>query len=120
MSSPIAVNSCSFTATNNGSVTILSGLSVGTTIGNSPICLDGLNVMLVGGTLPGGFTQTAPVTISISATGIIGTKVENKAPLTVGDNGTGTVAYVGPNGATASAPATVTIADAGQVAVTAS
>lgn len=113
----VAVQGCTILdTTHQGTCTIISGLSTGTKIDGQAVCLDGLQVMVAGGTIPG--AQTAPVVVTINAMQIVGTKIDGKAPLAVGEVSSGTEmgSYVVGN-STVSAPIILQIADAGQVAV---
>lgn len=114
----IAVDGCTIQdVVGNGTITVIpAGMSKFTKVCDKAVCLDGLQVMVAGGSIPP-LTQSAPATITINAMNIVGTKFEGKAPLAVNDMGMGTATYQAPNGATSSVPITVQIMDAGQTAV---
>lgn len=117
---PIAVETCQFQDTAHGGVcTIKSGLSQYTTINGKKVCLQGLVVTVVGGTIPG--PQVDPVDITfdlppmIAPLQIKGTKIEGKIPLALGEVSSGleTGKYtVGQSVQTL--PITLTLVDAGQ------
>lgn len=116
----IAVQDCTITDTiHQGQCQILSGLSAGTKIDNKFICLDGLKVLVSGGTIPG--PQIAPITVTINAMQIIGTKIEGKLPLAMGEvsSGSETGSYQVGN-VTQTLPIILTITNAGQSGVNAS
>lgn len=112
----IAVNDCQFQDnTGGGQVTILSGLSQHTKACGKPICLDGLQVQVVGGQLPGGYAQVNPVTVTINAQIIQHDKVEGKCPLAVNEISSGQEMGTYSNGQSSTqAPVIVQITDAGQ------
>lgn len=113
----VAVDGCMLQdMVGQGQCQIVSGLSVGTKIDGKAVCLDGLQVMVSGGTVPG--AQVAPVMVKLNALNIIGTKFEGKAPLALGDMSGGTeMGQYQVGNAVVSAPIIVRIMDAGQVAV---
>ena len=110
----VALENCQIQDTiHQGTCTIQSGLSEFTKIDGKKVCLDGLKVLVSGGTVPG--PQVAPVVVTINAAMITGTKVDDKVPLAVGDvsSGTETAQYtVGQSVVTA--PVVLTIINAGQ------
>lgn len=110
----VAIDGCTIEDTaHKGTCTIQSGLSEHTTIDGKKICLDGLKVVVSGGTVPG--PQVAPVTVTISANLIKGAKFDGKLPLAVGEVSSGeeTADYtVGQSTKTESVVLTIT--DAGQ------
>lgn len=113
----IAVNGCTLQdAMHQGQCTIKAGLAKNSKIDGNPICLDELEVIVAGGTIPG--AQVAPVTVKIKAAAIVGTKFEGKAPVAVGDMNTGgeTGKYQVGN-SVQEQPIVITVADAGQTAV---
>lgn len=114
----IAVENCTIEDTiHKGTCMIQSGLSEKTKIDGKKICLDGLKVIVSGGTVPG--PQVAPVTVTINAAQIAGVKFDGKLPLAEGDvsSGTETGSYqVGDS--TVSAPIVLRITNAGQSDVT--
>lgn len=110
----VALENCQIQDTiHQGTCTIQSGLSPFSTMDGKKVCLDGLKVLVSGGTVPG--PQVAPVVVTINAAMITGTKVDDKVPLAVGDvsSGTETAQYqVGQTVVTA--PVVLTISNAGQ------
>lgn len=110
----VALENCQIQDTiHQGQCTIQSGLSPFSTMDGKKVCLDGLKVLVSGGTVPG--PQVAPVVVTINAAMITGTKVDDKVPLAVGDvsSGTETAQYqVGQSVVTA--PVVLTISNAGQ------
>lgn len=114
----IAVENCTIEDTvHKGTCMIQSGLSEKTKIDGKKICLDGLKVVVSGGTVPG--PQVDPVTVTINAAKIAGVKFDGKLPLAVGDvsSGTETADYtVGQSTKTESVVLTIT--KAGQSDVT--
>lgn len=110
----VALENCTIDDTvHKGTCKIQSGLSPFTAMDGKKVCLDGLKVLVSGGTVPG--PQVAPVVVTINAAMITGTKVDDKVPLAVGDvsSGTETAQYqVGQSVVTA--PVELTISNAGQ------
>lgn len=113
----VAVESCQFVdTTHGGQCEIVDGLSTNEKIDGKKICLDGLKVLVSGGTIPG--PQVEPVTVTINANIISGVKYGGKLPLAInevssGDEmGTYTVGQ-----STVSAPIVLQIVDAGQTDV---
>lgn len=113
----IAVDGCTIQDTaHQGQCTIKSGLSTKTKVNGKAVCLDGLEVIVAGGTVPG--AQVAPVTVTINAKMIANTKFDGKVPLAVGDmsDGSATGKYQVGNSVT-EAPILLVIADAGNTLV---
>lgn len=110
----VALENCQIQDTvHQGTCEIQSGLSPFTTMDGKKVCLDGLKVLVSGGTVPG--PQVAPVVVTINAAMITGTKVDDKLPLAGGEvsSGSETAQYtVGQSVVTA--PVVLTISDAGQ------
>ncbi len=110
----VALENCKIDDTvHKGTCEIQGGLSPLTTMDDKKVCLDGLEVLVSGGTVPG--PQVEPVVVTINAAMITGTKVDDKVPLAVGDvsSGTETAKYqVGQTVVTA--PVVLTISNAGQ------
>lgn len=113
----IAVDGCTIQDTvHQGQCQVVSGMSMMTKVDGKAVCLDGLQVMVSGGTVPG--AQTAPVMVVINAKMIAMTKFEGKAPLAVGDMSGGTeMGQYQVGNSVVSAPIMLTIADAGQTDV---
>lgn len=113
----VAVESCQIVdAAHQGTCQIISGLSENEKIGGKKICLDGLKVLVSGGSVPG--PQTAPVTVTINANIISGVKFGGKLPLAINEVSSGAEMgsyVVGPS--TVSAPIVLQIVDAGQAEV---
>lgn len=110
----VALENCTITDTiHQGICTIKSGLSEHTGIDGKKICLDGLEVIVSGGTVPG--PQVAPVTVTINAAVIKNTKFENKIPLAIGDVSSGEETGEYTQGLSkVTAPIVLCITDAGQ------
>lgn len=110
----VALENCKIDDTvHMGTCTIQSGLSPFTTMDGKKVCLDGLKVLVSGGTVPG--PQVAPVVVTINAAMITGTKVDDKVPLAVGDVSSGTeTAQYQVEQTVVTAPVVLTISNAGQ------
>ena len=110
----VALENCQIQDTlHKGTCQIQSGLSVNTKVDGKKVCLDGLKVLVSGGTVPG--PQVEPVVVTINAAIISGVKIENKLPLAGGEVSSGdeTAEYtVGQEVVTA--PVVLTISKAGQ------
>lgn len=110
----VALENCQIQDTlHQGTCQIQSGLSPFSAMDGKKVCLDGLKVLVSGGTVPG--PQVAPVVVTINAAMITGTKVDDKVPLALGDvsSGTETAQYqVGQTVVTE--PVVLTISNAGQ------
>lgn len=110
----VALENCQIQDTiHQGTCTIQSGLSEFTKIDGKKVCLDGLKVLVSGGTVPG--PQVAPVVVTINAALIAGVKIDGKLPLAAGEvsSGSETAQYtVGQSVVTA--PVVLTISNAGQ------
>lgn len=113
----VAIDGCTLQDTvGQGQCTVVSGMSMFTKIDGKAVCLDGLQVMVSGGTVPG--PQVAPVMVKLNALSIVGTKFEGKAPLAMGDMSGGTeMGQYQVGNSVVSAPIVVMIADAGQTDV---
>lgn len=113
----VAVDGCTIQdAVHQGQCTILSGLSTNTKIDGKAICLDGLKVQVAGGSVPG--TQLEPITVTINAMQIVGTKFDGKAPLAIGEVSSGQETANYQVGQTVqNLPVVLTIVDAGQTDV---
>ncbi len=110
----VAVEGCKIEDTvHKGTCTIQSGLSVNTKIDGKKICLDGLKVLVSGGTVPG--PQVAPITVTINANLIKGAKFDGTLPLAVGEVSSGSeMADYTVGQSTVTSPVVLTITDAGQ------
>ena len=110
----VALEDCQIQDTiHKGKCTIKSGLSVNTKVDGKKVCLDGLKVLVSGGTVPG--PQVEPVEVTIDAALIDGVKIDGKLPLAAGEvsSGSETAQYtVGQSVVTA--PVVLTISNAGQ------
>jgi hypothetical protein len=110
----VALENCQIQDTlHQGTCVIQSGLSDFSKIDNKKVCLDGLKVLVSGGTVPG--PQVAPVVVTINAALIPGVKIDGKSPLAAGEvsSGSETAQYtVGQSVVTA--PVVLTIINAGQ------
>lgn len=110
----VALETCQIQDTlHQGTCQIQSGLSVNTKVDGKKVCLDGLKVLVSGGTVPG--PQVAPVVVTINAALIGGAKIDDKLPLAGGEvsSGSETAQYtVGQSVVTA--PVVLTISNAGQ------
>lgn len=109
----VALENCQIQDTlHQGTCQIQSGLSV-TKVDGKKVCLDGLKVLVSGGTVPG--PQVEPVVVTINAALISGVKIDEKLPLAGGEvsSGSETAQYtVGQSVVTA--PVVLTISNAGQ------
>lgn len=110
----VALENCTIVDTlHQGTCTIQSGLSENTKCDEQKVCLDGLKVVVSGGTVPG--AQVDPVVVTINAAIIGGTKIEGKLPLAAGEVSSGeeTAQYV-VGEEVVTLPVVLTISDAGQ------